>query len=75
MAEINFLPVCSACGSVIDEEIDYREAEYSENRQNNGFTLKHACEIVPRRCPKCAEWFDRITMPTKLPYSPDRRPI
>lgn len=74
MAEINFLPVCSACGSVIGEEIDYREAEYSENRQKTDSHL-NAHEIIPRRCPNCAEWFDRITMPTRLPFSPDRRPI
>lgn len=64
MAEINFLPVCSNCNKVIHGEIDYEEIDTMDIRL---FIHKH-WEITPRICPYCGEFFETITMPTKLPF-------
>lgn len=67
MAEIRFLPVCSNCGTILK----YREIEFGEDefgsidaylfKANNG-------RISPNQCPICGIVFDRIVMPTRLPF-------
>ena len=67
MAEIRFLPVCSNCGTILK----YREIEFGEDefgsidaylfKANNG-------RIRPDQCPICGIVFDRIVMPTRLPF-------
>ncbi len=74
MAEINFLPVCSACRAILDDhEIDYRpcigEIEQAPDKVRSA--LDH--EIIPNRCPKCGEPFERIVLYTDLPVHPTRR--
>lgn len=74
MAEIRFLPVCSACRTILDDqEIDYRpcisEIEHAPNTEHSA--LEH--EIIPNRCPKCGEYFERIVLYTDVPVPPTRR--
>lgn len=62
MAEINFLPVCSKCKSILKNvEIDYQFESV------NGF-LSQAHRITPSKCPVCGCMFEQITMPTGLPF-------
>lgn len=64
MAEINFLPVCSNCNKVISGNIDCEEYE----RMDLSLAISMFYEITPRACPNCGEYFDRITMPQRLPF-------
>ena len=66
-AEIHFAPICSNCGNVIFEEINFigDETFYSDNRVI--CNMNHT--IVPHKCPKCGHIFTRIIMPCKLPYT------
>lgn len=68
MAKINFVPICSSCGAVISEEVDYKTiTDYVETREGM-LELKEKV-IVPCRCRKCGETFTMISVPTKLPYN------
>lgn len=74
MAEIIFLPVCSACRAILDDqEIDYRPAYGDIESVPNHYKAAMECEIVPYRCPKCGEYFERIVLYTDLPVHPTRR--
>jgi len=52
MNTILFMPVCTKCLKIIWQTVDCDD--------------KH--NIVPDKCPYCGTWFDRIAMPTKLPF-------
>lgn len=74
MAEIRFLPVCSSCRAILDDhEIDYRpcigEIEQVPDRVRSALDY----EIIPNRCPKCGEHFERIVLYTDVPVPPTRR--
>lgn len=74
MAEINFLPVCSACRAILDDhEIDYRQVIGEIEQAPNGVRSALVHEIIPNRCPKCGEYFERIVLYTDLPVHPTRR--
>ena len=65
-AEILFRPICSKCKHILYEEIDYIEypvaiGDYKGMLMNN-FT------ITPQKCPYCNAPFERIEIPTKLPF-------
>ena len=65
MAEINFLPVCSNCRTILDDQlIDFIEDEI---HNESPYVLLKNFHIVPKFCPKCKEYFSLITMPTELP--------
>lgn len=71
MAEINFLPVCSNCRTILDDQL----IDLAENVTLHGqpaYAVKDY-SIVPRFCPKCREYFSSITMPTKIPFQPTRK--
>lgn len=72
MAEIRFLPVCSSCRAILDDhEVDYRPCiEDIERTPKYKAELSH--EIVPNRCPKCGEHFERIVLYTDVPFYPER---
>ena len=59
LSDIQFMPVCTKCGSVLYEDIDCIVED----------TIPH---INPRVCPTCGCPFTSITMPTKLPYHYDK---
>lgn len=58
IAAIVFLPVCSNCRHIINEEVG---ADFE-----SGLFINAA--VTPRYCPHCGSFFDRIAMPTKLPF-------
>lgn len=69
MAEINFLPVCSACRAILDDH------EINIEYIDGGEKVLPRCQIVPVVCPYCHRTFDAITIPTKLPFpAADKRP-
>lgn len=66
MSSIVFMPVCSKCGTVLYG----REIDYSRPGDKNSI-----CGLVtPSECPMCKTWFNRIIMPTKLPYDTPKPP-
>ena len=56
MAEIKFLPVCSNCGKIIYQKIDYQHPDL----------FRH--EFTPAHCPHCWAMIESIMMPTRLPF-------
>lgn len=60
MAEINFRPVCSNCGSVLCEVIDAVIEDVAEDMAHH--------KLVPSRCPHCGANIETITLPKMLPY-------
>ena len=70
MAEINFLPVCSACRAILDDH----EINFVGMNLKIANTMMTAPDttIQPMRCPYCGAYFDRITMPAELPVLPSR---
>lgn len=77
MAEIRFLPACSFCGAVLwEEEIDYGRDETVLWRPPNIYDPGPPQHIIsPGKCPKCGAVFTSITIPGKLPYSCQARPM
>lgn len=68
-AHIAFLPVCSNCGSVIYDVIRYSQSEP---------VIKHGDNMVsyyidPPICKECGAVFEKITLPTRLPFDNMRR--
>lgn len=73
MAEIRFLPVCSSCRAILDDhEVDYRLCIEDIERAPK-YKAEFSHEIVPNRCPKCGEYFERIVLYTDVPVPPTRR--
>ena len=64
MARIEFRPTCSECKQVIFKRIDictYKtDGEYC--------ILPGDITVDPCRCPNCGVYFNKIVMPTKLPF-------
>lgn len=67
--EIRFMPVCSNCERIIHGYIDVQEVEPLANRDNHKMQIWKEHEIIPWRCPYCETMFERIVMPTKLPFN------
>ena len=68
MADITFLPTCSNCGKVLwGKTIDILEERVVVHREEGLCTAKDR-NIEPWECPKCRHVFDRIVIPTKLPF-------
>lgn len=73
MAEIYFLPVCTNCRTILDDQYISVEEEITKIPvQEQVFGLKR-CYIHPIMCPECHEPFTAISMPSKLPFAPMRR--
>lgn len=58
ITSISFLPVCSNCRHIINEEVDV-------DLESGSFIN---AVVTPRYCSHCGSFFDRIVMPTKLPF-------
>lgn len=73
MAEIRFLPVCSSCRAILDDhEVDYRLCIEDIERAPK-YKAEFSHEIVPNRCPKCGEHFERIVLYTDVPFYSERK--
>ena len=68
-ADIIFLPVCSNCGEVIKDEIDFKKTDdpipYIDNKIYVPFERP---SIYPAMCPKCKAFFNSIIINYKLPF-------
>lgn len=75
MARIEFLPICSNCGTVLwDKTIDILEDRLVVNREEEVLWPVKNWNIEPLECPKCRHMFDSIVMPTNLPFeTPEKR--
>ena len=68
MAEIVFRPVCSACGEVLYCDVSITDswleltANYKEPWKTKSVSIEPIC------CPYCGKTFEKIVMPTRLPY-------
>lgn len=62
MADIFFKPICESCRREIKDVVDCKRIEI----QSELITKKY--EILPNTCPYCGVVFDRIVIPTTLPY-------
>lgn len=71
MAEIIFRPVCSACGKVLYCDVNIIESLLEPPVNNKELWVTKSVEIEPRCCPHCGETFERVVMPTRLPYHTD----
>ena len=67
MADIDFLPVCSKCGSVQWGEIIDVEAQLNETSER--YKYCNSYRIYPSYCKKCGERFEQVRIPTKLPFN------
>ena len=70
MAEIRFLPVCSNCNRIIYETVDFSPPDLSYFENNIKYITELQRYISPNICPYCGEYFNRIVMPTELPFEP-----
>ena len=68
--EINFLPVCKNCHNILFD-IPIGINEYVDDYDDNGIVA--AKHILPDQCPYCGELFEKITLPTKLPFYADKK--
>ena len=67
MADIRFLPVCSNCGTILKyREIEVYEEEFG--RIDGYLFTANNGKISPDQCPICGIIFDKIIMPTRLPF-------
>lgn len=66
MSSIVFMPVCSRCGTVLYG----REIDYSRPGDENSI----GGPVTPSECPVCKTWFNRIVIPTKLPWETPKLP-
>lgn len=76
-AEINFLPVCSNCRHILDDqEIDCVEsAEEYKLRSQSMLITRIPPQIIPAICPRCKSSFLTIAMPTRLPFPAQRKGV
>lgn len=65
-AEIIFKPTCSSCEKQLNLLINYEE-EIEEIAEAKPLAHKNYT-ITPSHCPFCGKRFERIAIPTKLPY-------
>lgn len=73
MSEINFLPVCSNCRTILDDQLIDIAVEETSDFECAKYVERRSVSVVPRLCPKCREFFTCITMPTKIPVQPTRK--
>lgn len=73
MSEINFLPVCSNCREILDYEDIAVVRGYSIIGSASDFLRIPEDSVQPFMCPKCGEHFERITLPSGLPFYARRR--
>lgn len=66
MADIQFRPVCSNCNSIINDTVNLETQLYMA-----GYRQRRRCIVRPGFCLKCGEPFEKIIMPTKLPFEPE----
>lgn len=71
MTKIIFRPVCNACGGVLYCDVGIIESPLEIPVSNKELWVAKSTEIEPRCCPHCGETFERIVMPTRLPYYTD----
>lgn len=62
-ASIIFRPICSKCKHIIYEDVDY--IEYPVHSKLGWFK---DYSITPKECPYCGIRFNKIEMPTSLPF-------
>lgn len=60
MASILFVPVCSECGNLITDEVDFIEHNATNKAGNVLMKYQH---IQPTECRKCGAEFEVIAMP------------
>ena len=64
-AGIEFQPVCSNCGTVIYDIVSVEQYKpVVDQRGRNSVSYS----IEPHRCKRCGVIFERVSMPTRLPY-------
>lgn len=63
---IIFRPICSHCGRrIVNTEIDY---VHDDSMMGDTKWIHFSGHVEPRRCPYCKSFFERIEIPTRLPY-------
>lgn len=70
-AEINFAPICSKCGHIIFDEINFVEEELFGQLDKTSNKYVAPYRIDPYKCPHCGSYFKTISTPLKLPYTYD----
>lgn len=72
VAQILFKPVCSKCGKVIEQRIDFITNVYPIDEikfiSDRTMITGKNYEIVPDKCPHCGAHFDMIALCGKLPF-------
>lgn len=64
---IIFRPICSHCGRrIVNTEIDYVP---DDSMIGDTKWIHFSGHVEPRRCPYCKSFFERIEIPTRLPYT------
>ena len=75
MSEINFVPMCSNCQSIIfDEEVSVRTIHNYVGQANGKFLDIPETLVCPAICPCCGSVFTSLSMPIKFPVIVRRRP-
>ena len=64
-AEIQFVPICSKCHSLIHGEVNF---SYSTAMALSRIASLKEYEITPYKCECCNRIFKTITMPNIFPY-------
>jgi hypothetical protein len=73
MASIDFLPVCSNCRAILDDQYISIEEEIVEIPIRAGLVGSCQYYVKPPQCPACGEYFVSITIPNQLPFEPRRK--
>lgn len=68
MAKIIFRPVCDACGEVLYCDVNFTESLLEVPVNNKEPCMTKLIEIEPAYCPHCGKTFEKILLPTRLPY-------
>ena len=63
-ADIEFRPVCSKCGRMVDGIVDCSQ---TEPYRSGGYNVVDYL-IEPGKCQHCGALFQSIRMPTRLPF-------
>lgn len=77
MAQIQFLPTCSECGSVLwGRHINLVKMLASVDIEKGECEFKYVADyaVCPKFCPVCGNELESITMPTKLPFDCSSKP-
>ena len=71
MADIQFRPVCSNCNSIINDTVNLETYNLETYVTGQDCMQRRSCFVRPSFCSKCGELFERIIMPTRLPFEPE----